>query len=66
MIMRVNEKGQKHFKSGCRLEKMCALEGEGDFSRDLFSRDWEVFVIKRDRQTGKLIGKLACCALAPV
>jgi hypothetical protein len=32
---------------------------------NLFETDWEVFVIKRDK-TGKLVGKTACCALAPV
>ena len=50
---------------GCRFEK-CELDAGHDFSRDLFSRDWEVFVIKRDETTGKLVGKLACCALDPV
>lgn len=32
----------------------------------LFDTDWEVFVIKRDKTTGKLVGKTACCALARV
>jgi hypothetical protein len=32
----------------------------------LFASDWEVFVIKRDKATGKLVGKTACCALAKV
>jgi hypothetical protein len=63
--MTANDKSIRKFKAGCRFEK-CELEGRCDFNRDLLSRDWEVFVIKRDETTGKLVGKLACCALAPV
>ena len=55
----------RKIKQGCRFEK-CELEAGHDFDRDLFSRDWEVFVIKRDQTTGQLVGKLACCALDPV
>lgn len=53
-------------KAGCRLEKVYRLERDPNFNGDLFSREWEVFVIKRDEMTGKLVGKLACCALEPV
>jgi len=58
----MNEKS----KPVCPLEQACAFEGEPRQNRDLFSRDWEVFVIKRDNSTGNLVGKTACCALAPV
>lgn len=64
--MGANDKINEKFKRGCRLEKVCELEGETDLGGDLFSRDWEVFVIKRDERSGKLVGRLACCALAPV
>jgi hypothetical protein len=63
--MDVNDKLNTKFKASCRFEK-CEFEAGRDFNRDLFSRDWEVFVIKRDKTTGKLVGKLACCALDPV
>ena len=63
--MGMNDESTRKFKSGCRFEK-CELEEECNLNRDLFSRDWEVFVIKRDETTGKLVGKLACCALDPV
>lgn len=63
--MAANDKSNGKFRSGCRFEK-CEFEEQDDFNRDLFSRDWEVFVIKRDKTTGKLVGKLACCALAQV
>jgi hypothetical protein len=48
-------------KNGGKGEK----EGVSSFDH-LFDTDWEVFVIKRDKTTGKLIGKTACCALAKV
>lgn len=64
--MAANDKRQEGFKSNCWLEKVCEVECEPDAGGDLFSRDWEVFVIKRDERNGKLVGKLACCALAPV
>ena len=63
--MAANDKLNGNFRSGCRVEK-CEFESDHDLNRDLFSRDWQVFVIKRDKTTGKLVGKLACCALAPV
>jgi hypothetical protein len=63
--MAMNDESTRKFKSGCRFEK-CEFEKEDGYNRDLFSRDWEVFVIKRDKTTGKLVGRLACCALAPV
>lgn len=63
--MAANDTSNRKFKRGCRFEK-CEIEDGRDFDRDLFSRDWEVFVIKRDETTGRLVGKLACCALSPV
>jgi hypothetical protein len=63
--MTANDKSNRKLKAGCRFGK-CGHEERGDFSRDLFSRNWEVFVVKRDKTTGKLVGKLACCALDPV
>ncbi|HRH41688.1 MAG TPA: hypothetical protein PKY82_08605 [Pyrinomonadaceae bacterium] len=33
---------------------------------DIFNQTWEVFVVKLDEETGKHIGKVACCALQPV
>jgi len=39
---------------------------QGSSFDPLFDTDWEVFVIKRDKATGKLVGKTACCALARV
>lgn len=32
----------------------------------LFDSEWEVFVVKKDKATGKFVGKTACCAWSPV
>jgi hypothetical protein len=63
--MTVNDKTMRKLKAGCRLEKS-EPELRHDFKLELFSRAWEVFVVKRDETTGKPVGKLACCALEPV
>jgi hypothetical protein len=51
--------------------KTCLMTSESkpdkaDEPKPLFDRSWEVFVVKLDKTTGSLIGKTACCALAPV
>ena len=53
-------------KNCCREAKDLAVEKTRKLYDRLFDRDWEVFVIKRDRTTGELIGKTASCALCPV
>ncbi len=64
--MVAKEKEIERFKAGCRtISSRNAVENT-EFKKDLFAREWEVFVIKRDKATGKLVGKTACCALSPV
>ncbi len=53
-------------KTCCREVKDSAVEKTGKLYDRLFDRDWEVFIIKKEDATGKLIGKTACCALSPV
>ena len=53
-------------KAGCRNKSACRNESISALSKNLFEREWEVFVVKKDQTTGKLIGKVACCALSPV
>lgn len=64
--MNGNDKMNEKFKTGCRVEKPRQPEDAPKFNRDLLNGDWEFFVVKRDRTTGKPVGKFACCALAPV
>jgi hypothetical protein len=53
-------------KAGCRTKAACQSENISASSKNLFEREWEVFVVKKDQTTGTLIGKFACCALSPV
>jgi hypothetical protein len=50
-------------EKGKTLDKRTSPSSSFD---SLFDSDWEVFVIKRDKATGKLVGKTACCASAKV
>ena len=53
-------------KTCCREVKDSAVETTHKLYDQLFDHNWEVFVIKHDKTTGKLIGRTACCALSPV
>ena len=53
-------------KMCCRKAKDYVQDKSRKFYDRLFDSEWEVFVIKRDAATGKLIGRTACCALSPV
>lgn len=41
--------------------KNCDVEAPADDDRGLFERDWEVFVIKHDKETGKFKWFTDCC-----
>jgi hypothetical protein len=64
--MAAKENRIEKFKAGCRTTSSNNAEKNIEFNKDLFDREWEVFVIKRDEATGKLAGRTACCALSPV
>ena len=53
-------------KTCCREIKDSAVEKTRKLYDRLFERDWEVFVVKKDEATGKLVGRTACCALSSV
>jgi len=46
--------------------KLADTSEKDDNFGDLFDKKWEAFVIKKDKLTGNLVGKLACCAGSPV
>ena len=50
----------------CREVKDSMVEKTSKLYDRLFDGDWEVFVIKRDEATGKLVGRTGNCALCPV
>jgi hypothetical protein len=62
--MATETKQNETLKVGCRTNSTDKTEKKVTFD-NLFDAEWEVFVIKKDK-TGKLVGRLACCALAPV
>ena len=53
-------------KTGCKVSDQPQDEKGAQFNKDIFEMDWEVFVIKQDKASGKLVGRVACCALASV
>ncbi len=53
-------------KMCCRKAKACVQEKTRKLYDRLFDTEWEVFVIKKDETTGKFVGRVACCASAPV
>ncbi len=53
-------------KMCCRKAKAAVQDKTRKFYDWLFDSEWEVFVIKKDEATGKLVGRTACCALSPV
>ncbi len=64
--MATNENRIEKFKAGWRRASSTNAGENAESNKSLFDREWEVFVIKREEATGKLIGKTACCALSPV
>lgn len=64
--MEAKENRIEKFKAGCRTTSSRNVGENAESNKNLFDREWEVFVIKREEATGKLVGKTACCALSPV
>jgi len=42
------------------------IDSSDESCSTIFECDWEVFVVKYDSSAAKFVGKMACCALAPV
>ena len=55
--MTLAEKMFSRFPKWCGIRDDCRTTT----GQDLFSRDWEVFVIKRDERSGKLDWYTLCC-----
>ncbi len=53
-------------KRCCLTAKEYIAERKRAFYDKFFNSDWEVFVVKRDEETGKYVGKVAACALCSV
>jgi hypothetical protein len=48
----------------CPVRSDCKTTSDRKFIDDLFSDDWEVFVIKRDQETQKFDWFTLCCEQA--
>jgi hypothetical protein len=53
-------------KNCCLKMKDYIAQKTREFDQKLGNPEWEVFVVKRDDETGKYVGKFAACALCSV
>ena len=50
----------------CPLRSECRADANRKYFRDLFEPEWEVFVIKRDKENGKFDWFTLCCEAANI
>jgi hypothetical protein len=50
-------------KNCCLKVKDYISQKRQEFNDKFLNTEWEVFVVKRDDETGKYVGKFAACAL---
>ncbi len=55
---------QKLMAEPCYIRSACREKSDRDYVKSMFERDWEVFLIKRDPNTGKFVGETLCCDYA--
>lgn len=57
---------EKFISAKCYLRSVCRQEIDNAANKSLFERDWEIFVIKRDPETGTYRSQTLCCDAAPI
>jgi hypothetical protein len=62
--MTLSDKMFNRSKPGCGVGTDCRKRSDRRHFDDLFARDWEVFVIKRDPEKGKFNWFTLCCEAA--
>ena len=45
----------------CPLRSDCRIKADREYMNDLFKNDWEVFVIRHDKETGRHNWFTQCC-----
>lgn len=50
-------------KKACPLRSECSADENREYRNELFKDDWEVFVIKHDKATGKFNWFTECCEM---
>lgn len=63
-FMEVQEVMQISAGKNCSIKSECKKESDRVFFENLFDTDWEVFVAKRDSNTGQFNWTTACCVAA--
>jgi hypothetical protein len=53
-------------KNCCLKMKDYIAQKRQEFNDKLLNSEWEVFVVKRNEETGEFVGKFAACALCSV
>ena len=64
--MTLAEKMFSRSDTQCQLRSNCREESDRRYFASLFERDWEVFVIKKDLQTGTHNWFTLCCETARI
>ena len=64
--MSLADKMFNRFWQMCGLKTTCREEADRKYVRDLFAGDWEVFVIRHDRQSGGFDTFTLCCEAANI
>ena len=64
--MTLAEKMFSRSETQCQLRSDCREESDRRYFGELFARDWEVFVIKKDEQTGTHNWFTLCCEAAKI
>jgi len=59
--MGTSQLSNKFSNKTCALRSSCKTDSDREFFSSLFERDWEVFVIRKDPETGLLRGVTICC-----
>lgn len=55
---------RKMAKINCHLRSVCKAQADNLYYSKLFDREWEVFVVKKNKATGNLGWSTLCCELA--
>ena len=62
--MNIKEFTRSMIQKACPPRSECKTESDRKYFSDLFETDWEVFVVKADKSSGKFRWSTACCVEA--
>lgn len=47
--------------AACHIRSACKRESDSTYFKELFEREWDYFVVKREPETGKFRPHIECC-----